>query len=105
MVENPYKREHPKESLSLELNFRSFLAGEGEAFFAPVPVEDMERFAAIGSPITIPNGAPYSADDLVQIAKAVKQGGGTLTVLGAGDYPADVLQRLENEAPGQVRHA
>lgn len=105
MGQNPYDKVHPGESLSLEINFRSFLAGEGEVFFGPVPVEDLAHFAAIGSPVTIPKGAPYSADDLVQVAKAIKQGGGTLTLLGADDFPADVLVRLENEAPGQLRRA
>ncbi len=102
MVENPYKREHPKESLSLELNFRSFLAGEGEAFFEPVPVEDMVSVASMGSPVTIPMSAPYSEDELKQIAEGVRQGGGTLTLMGATRYPADVLERLEKAAPGRI---
>lgn len=103
MGQNPYEKVHPKESLSLELNFRSFLAGEGEAFLEPVPVEDVASFAAVGSPVTIPMSAPYSADELYQIAEAVRQGGGTLTLLGAARYPADVLERLEKEAPGRIR--
>lgn len=103
MGQNPYEKVHPKESLSLELNFRSFLAGEGEAFLEPVPVEDVANFAAVGSPVTIPVSAPYSADELYQIAEAVRQGGGTLTLVGAARYPADVLERLEKAAPGQIR--
>ncbi len=103
MGQNPYETVHPKESLSLELNFRSFLAGEGEAFLEPVPVEDMVSFAAVGSPITIPAGAPYSGDELAQVAEAVRQGGGTLTLLGAASYPPEVVVRLEKEAPGRIR--
>jgi len=103
MAENPYKRDHPKDTLSLELNFRSFLAGEGEAFLEPVPIEDVVRFASVGSPVTIPMSAPYSADELNQIAEAVRQGGGTLTLLGAARYPPDVVERLEKAAPGQIR--
>ncbi len=102
MVESPYKGTHAKESLSLELNFRSFLAGEGGEFFEPVPVEDVINFAAVGSPVTIPMSAPYSADEMAQIAQAVHQGGGTLTIMGAARYPADVLERLEKEAPGRI---
>jgi hypothetical protein len=103
MSRNPYEGTHPKESLSLELNFRSFLAGEGEAFFEPVPVEDLVSFAAVGSPITIPVDAPYSGEELAQVAAAVGQGGGTLTLLGAAAYPPEVLERLEKEAPGRIR--
>ena len=105
MGQNPYEKVHPKESLSLELNFRSFLAGEGEAFLEPVPVEDVAHFAAVGSPVTIPMSAPYSADEMTLIAQAVRQGGGTLTLMGAARYPAEVLERLEKEAPGQIRLA
>ncbi|MCC7017479.1 MAG: hypothetical protein IT564_09795 [Rhodospirillales bacterium] len=105
MGQNPYEKVHPKESLSLELNFRSFLAGEGEAFFEPVPVEDMVSIATLGSPVTIPMSAPYSEDELKQIAEAVRQGSSTLTLTGAARYPADVLERLEKEAPGRIRHA
>src|SRR6266480_645929 len=100
---NPYKKEHPREELSLELNFRSFLAGEGEAFFTPVPVDDLISFAAVGSPITIPKSAPYSGDELKQVAQAVRRGGSTLTLLGAAGYPPDILERLEKEAPAQIR--
>jgi hypothetical protein len=103
MGQNPYEKAHPKESLSLELNFRSFMAGEGTEFFEPVPVEDVVTFATVGSPVTIPMGAPYSADELCQIAKAVHRGNGTLTLRGATQYPADVLDRLEKEAPGRIR--
>ena len=48
MGRNPYERVHPKEELSVEINFRSFLAGEGDDFFEPVPVEDMVDFASVG---------------------------------------------------------
>jgi hypothetical protein len=103
VADNPYKVVHPKEELSLELNFRSFLLGEGEQFFERVPVEDLVSFASAGSPLTIPDGAPYSEDELKQIAEAIRQGGGTLTVLGAAGYPSDLLERIEQAAPGQVR--
>lgn len=105
MSRNPYKGVHPKESLSVELNFRSFLAGEGAEFFEPVPVEDLVGFASVGSPITIPEDAQYSENELVQIAEAVRKGGGALTLLGAQKYALDVLGRLEKEAPGQIRLA
>lgn len=105
MGDNPYDRVHPKESLSLELNFRSFLAGEGEAFLTPVPVEDMVSFASVGSPITIPASAPYSEDQLKEIARAVRQGRSTLTILGAAKYPRELLDALETEAPGHIRQA
>jgi len=102
---NPYESVQPTESLSVEINFRSFLAGEGDDFFEPVPVEDMVDFASVGSPITIPDNAPYTKGELRQIAKAVRKGGGTLTVLEAASYPPDVLENLEKEAPGQIRLA
>ena len=105
MGKNPYESVHPKGSLSVEINFRSFLAGEGDDFFEPVPVEDMVDFASVGSPITIPEDAPYSKGELKKIAKAIRKGGGTLTVLEAANYPADVLEKLEKEAPGQVKLA
>ena len=105
MSRNPYKSVHLKESLSIENNFRSFLAGEGEDFFQPVSVEDMVDFASVGSPITIPESAPYSKSELKKIAKAVRQGGGTLTLLEAANYPPDVLEQLGKEAPGQIRLA
>lgn len=98
-----FKGTHAREELSLELNFRSFMAGEGEAFFQPVPLEEMLRFAAVGSPITIPASAPYSGEELLQIAAAVRKGGSTLTLLGAASYPVELLQRLENEAAGKLR--
>ena len=104
MDRNPYKGSHAKDELSLELNFRSFLAGEGEAFFTPVPVEDLVDFASVGSPITVPVGAPYSEDQLKEIARAVVKGQSTLTLLGAGSYPRNVLDALEAEAPGRIRH-
>ena len=102
MTENPYDKVHPKESLSLEVNFRSVLAGEGSELFGPVPVEDVVTFAALGSPVTIPMSAPYLADELIEIAGAVRQGGSTLTLMGAARYPADLLESLEKEAPGQI---
>ena len=105
MGQNPYEKVHPKESLSLELNFRSVMAGEGSELFGPVPVEDIVNFASVGSPVTIPMSAPYPADEMYQIAEAVRQGGGTLTLVGAARYPAEVLERLEKEAPGQIRLA
>ncbi len=105
MTETPYDKVHPKEGLSLEVNFRSVMAGEGSELFGAVPVEDVAHFASVGSPVTIPMSAPYSADEMVQIAQAVQQGGGTLTIMGAARYPADVLERLEKAAPGQIHHA
>ena len=105
MTENPYDKVHAKDELSLELNFRSVLAGEGSELFGPVPVEDVVSFAAVGSPVTIPMSAPYTADELVQIAGAVRQGGGTFTLVGAARYPADLLENLEKAAPGQVVRA
>ena len=102
MTENPYDKVHPKESLSLEVNFRSVMAGEGSELFGPVPVEDVVTFAALGSLVTIPMSAPYLADELIEIAGAVRQGGGTLTLMGAARYPADLLESLEKEAPGQI---
>jgi hypothetical protein len=105
MTETPYDKVHPKEGLSLEVNFRSVMAGEGSELFGPVPVEDVVSFAAVGSPVTIPMSAPYLADELQEIAGAVRQGGGTLTLMGAARYPADLLESLEKEAPGQIRHA
>lgn len=104
MEPNPYKSTHAKEELSLELNFRSFLAGEGGPFFEPVAVADLVTYATVGAPITIPASAPYSLDDLQRIAQAAKQGGGTLTLLGASNYPAEILDRLEQTAPGKIRH-
>lgn len=103
MDHNPYKTLHPKDTLSIELNFRSFLMGEGGAFLERIPVEDLVNFASVGCPITIPASAPYSEKELRQIASAVQQGSGELTVLSSGNYPADVLERLELEAPGRVR--
>jgi hypothetical protein len=103
MGQNPYKTTHPKEQLSVEMNFRSFLAGEGSEFFEPVPVEDLVRFAWLGCPITIPESGPYSEDELRQIASAVQHGNGELTLRGSGNYPADMLDRLEKEAPGRIR--
>ncbi len=105
MGRNPYERVHPKEELSVEVNFRSFLVGEGDAFVEPVPVEDMVDFASVGSPITIPAGNPYSKRELKQIARGVRQGGGTLTLVEAASYPPDVLENLEKEAPGLIRLA
>lgn len=105
MGENPYERYHPKSSMSLEVNFRSFLAGEGERFVTPVPVDDLVAFASVGSPITIPAGAGYSVEDLRAVAQAVRVGGGTLTIREAKTYPAEVLARLEEEAPRQIRLA
>jgi hypothetical protein len=103
MDQNPYKTSHSKETLSIELNFRSFLMGEGGAFLERVPVEDLVSFASVGCPITIPAGAPYSEEELRQIASAVQQGSGELTVLSSSNYPADMLERLELEAPGRIR--
>ena len=105
MTENPYDKVHAKDELSLELNFRSVLAGEGSELFGPVPVEDVVSFAAVGSPVTIPMSAPYLADELRQIAGAVRRGGGTFTLMGAARYPADLLESLEKAAPGQIRLA
>ncbi len=105
MGRNPYERVHPKNELSVEINFRSFLAGEGDAFFQPVPVEDMVDFASVGSAITIPEGTPYSKRELKQIAKAVRKGGGTLTLVEAASYPPDLVENLEKEAPGLIRLA
>lgn len=102
MGRNPNETVHPKENLSLELNFRSFLFGEGAEFFEPVPVEELVNFAALGCPVTIPEGGPYTEDDLVRIAQAVRQGGTTLTVVGAPKYPAEVLARLEKEVSGRI---
>ena len=101
---NHYKGTHAREELSLELNFRSFMVGEGAPFFQPVPLEEILSFATVGSPITIPASSPYSEDELLQIAAAVRRGGSTLTLLGATSYPVELLQRLENEAPGKLRH-
>ena len=105
MGRNPYEKVHPKGALSVEINFRSFLAGEGDDYFEPVPVEDMVDFASVGSPITIPDNTPYTKSELKKIAKATRKGGGTLTVLEAASYPPDVLENLEKEAPGQIRLA
>jgi len=102
MGRNPYELVHRKEELSLELNFRSFLFGEGAEFFEPVPVEDLINYAALGSPITIPDNCPYSPEDLVRIAQAVKRGGATLTVAGGANLPSEVRARLEQEAPGRI---
>lgn len=98
-----YKEMHIKEELNLELNFPSILAGEGEQFFERVPVEDLVSFASVGSPLTISASAPYSEEELRQIAVAVRRGGSTLTLLGAAGYAGDILERVEKEAPGQVR--
>jgi hypothetical protein len=100
---NPYKKEHSRQELSLELNFRSFLAGEGEAFFTPVPVDDLVTYAALGAPVAIPRGAPYSEDELKRIAEAVRKGGGTLTLIEPAQYSQDCRDCLEKEAPGQIR--
>lgn len=100
-----YKAVHRKDELSVEINFRSFLAGEGQEFFEPVPVEDLASLASVGTPLTIPSGAPYSADELRIVAEAVRQGGNTLTLKGAAAYPSDVLALLESLAPGLIRHA
>lgn len=105
MTETPYDKVHPKEGLSLEVNFCSVMAGEGSELFGPVPVEEVVGFAAVGSPVTIPMSAPYPADELLQIAGAVRQGGGTLTLMGAARYPADMVESLEKAAPGQIRLA
>ena len=102
MGEDVYERIHPKSSMSLEQNFRSFLAGEGEHFFTPVPVEDLIAYASVGSPITIPPGAGYSVEDLRRVAQAVRNGGGTLTIRQAAAYPSEVLAQLEEAAPSQV---
>ena len=50
------KESTKRQELSLELNFRSFLAGEGGPFFQPVPVEEMVNIASVGCPVTIPAG-------------------------------------------------
>lgn len=105
MTEPPYDKVHPKESLSLEVNFRSVMAGEGSELFGPVPVEDVVGFAAIGSPVIVPFSAPYLADELQRIAEAVHRGGGTFTLMGAARYPADLLESLEKAAPGQIHLA
>jgi len=99
---NPYKTTHSKETLSVELNFRSFLMGEGGAFFERVSVEDLVSFASLGCPITIPASAPYSDEEPQQIAGAVRKGGGKLNILSSTKYPAEVLKKLELEAPGQI---
>jgi hypothetical protein len=101
----PYKAVHEKPELSLELNFRSFLAGEGESFLTPVPADDLVLMASVGAPITLSAKAPYSQEELQEIAQAVARGRGTLTVLAAGSYAPDVLAAMEKEAPGQVRLA
>jgi hypothetical protein len=100
---NPYKGTHPRQELSLELNFRSFMAGEGAPFFQPVPLEEISSFAAVGCPITIPTAGTYSAEELLQVAAAVRKGGSTMTLLGAAEYPSELLERLDKEAPGQIR--
>lgn len=105
MSRNPYNTQHKKEELSVEINFRSFLFGEGAEFFEPVPVEDLVNYAALGSPITIPEGDVYTEEDLVQIAQAAQKGGGTVTLVSASIYPNDVIARLEKVAPGQIRTA
>ena len=102
---NPYKGTHARKELSLELNFRSFMAGEGAPFFQPVPLDEILTFATVGAPITIPASGPYSEEELSQIAAAVRTGGGTITLLGAARYPSELLERLEKEAPGQLRRA
>jgi hypothetical protein len=84
------------------MNFRSFLAGEGSEFFEPVAVEDMIRFASLGCPLTIPESGPYSEEELIQIASAVQNGGGQLTLRGSAIYPPDMLDRLQKEAPGRI---
>ena len=96
---------HRKDQLSVEINFRSFLAGEGEEFFTSVPVEHLRRLASVGTPITIPTGAPYTHDELCLIAEALQKGGNTLTLLGATAYETELLERLNALAPGQIRLA
>lgn len=105
MIENNPHKPKPDNELSLELNFRSFLAGEGAPFFQAVPVEEMCSFAAVGSPVTVPESMPYSHDDLLQIAAAVSEGGTTLTLVGAGRYPAELLEQLEKQSNGRLRRA
>lgn len=100
-----YKLVHAKDELSIEVNFRSFLAGEGQEFFEPVPVEELANLASVGTPVTIPSGAPYSEDELKTIAEAVRHGGNTLTLKDAAAYTTDVLELLERLAPGKIRRA
>lgn len=102
MARNPHATVHSKEELSLDLNFRSFLFGEGAEFFEPVPIEDLINYAALGCPVTIPEGGPYTEEELVRVAQAVQKSGTTLTVVGAPKYPAEVLARLEKEASGRI---
>lgn len=105
MSRNPYDVLHKKEELSVEINFRSFLFGEGAEFFEPVPVEDLVNYAELGSPVTIPEGDVYTEEDLVQIAQAAQKGGGTITLVSTSTYPNDIVARLEKVAPGQIRTA
>lgn len=103
MSRNPYHTLHKKEELSVEINFRSFLFGEGAEFFEPVPVVDLVNYATLGSPVTIPEGDVYSEEDLIQIAQAAQKGGGTVTLVSTSSYPDGVVARLQSVAPGLIR--
>jgi hypothetical protein len=65
----------------------------------------MLTFAAVGSPVTIPEAGPYTAEELLQIAAAVRKGGGAMTLVGSGRYPADLLAELERESAGRLRRS
>lgn len=103
MSEQKPKEASAGNELSLELNFRSFLAGEGAPFFQAVPVEEMCCFAAVGSPVTVPESMPYSPEELLQIAAAVGKGGSTMTVAGSGRYPPELLEALDRESLGRLQ--
>jgi hypothetical protein len=105
MAEENIPSAHPDDQLSVEINFRSFLAGEGQEFFTPVPVEHLRSLASVGTPITIPAGAPYTHEELCLIAETVQKGGNTLTLLGGATYDSVLLERLNALAPGHVRLA
>jgi hypothetical protein len=99
------KESTKREELSLELNFRSFLAGEGGPFFQPVPLEEMVNIASVGCPVTIPAGGPYNPEELLQIAAAVARGAGAMTLAGSAAYPQDLLRELEKQCPGRLKLA
>lgn len=104
MADNDFaKPKEQRQELSLELNFRSFMAGEGAPFFQPVPLEEMLSFAEVGSPVTIPDSGPYTPDELRQIAAAVRKGGSAMTLKASEKYPADLLAELERESAGRLQ--
>lgn len=91
-----------EEGLTLERNAPSFFRGEKELFQQRVPLEDLLSLGAIGVPLTVLADDGYALEELLAIAEAVAQGGGTLTVRGRDPYTEADFARLSAQAAGRL---